>query len=89
MHLLTFIMKNNREATHNHKRAGTVVVLESTGELAKVLIPGSEDEFWVKLTDLTDLVGGVIEKSKPGKKQSRKDRPNASPNSQYRIVRAA
>ena len=82
-------MKNNREATHNHKRAGTVVVLESTGELAKVLIPGSEDEFWVKLTDLTDLVGGVIEKSKPGKKQSRKDRPNASPNSQYRIVRAA
>jgi hypothetical protein len=82
-------MKNNRQPTHNHKTAGAVVVLESTAQLAKVLILARGDEFWVKLTDLTESVGGVIEKSKPGKKQSRKDRPNASPNSQYHIVRAA
>jgi hypothetical protein len=63
------------------------VLLESTAELAKILVPLSGDEFWVRLTDLTQL-GGVIEKDKPGKKQSGKSRPNASPNSQYRIVRA-
>lgn len=82
-------MKNNQQATHNHKRAGAVLVLESTAELAKVLVPASGDEFWVKLVDLTLLVDGVIEKSKPAKKQSREHRPNASPNSQYRVVRAA
>ena len=60
-------MKNN-QATHNHKRVGAVVVLESTAELAKVVIPESGDEFWVRLTDLTELVGGAVEKSKPGKK---------------------
>jgi hypothetical protein len=59
-------MKNHQPATYSHKRAGAVVLLESTAELAKVLIPASGDEFWVKLTDLTRLVGGVIEKSKPG-----------------------
>jgi hypothetical protein len=83
-------MKNNNEqATHNHKRAGAVILLESTAELAKVVIPASGDAFWVRLTDLTQLVGGVTEKSKPGKKQSVKSRPNASTNSQYRVVRAA
>lgn len=82
-------MKNNQEATHNHKRVGAVVVLESTAELAKVVIPASGDEFWVRLTDLTPLVGGVIEKSKLVKKRLGKNRPNASPNSQYRVVRAA
>jgi hypothetical protein len=81
-------MKNNQPATHNHKRAGAVVVLESTSELAKVLIPASGDEFWVKLADLT-LVGTIIEKVKPAKKQSAKSRPNASPNPQYRVVHAA
>ena len=65
------------------------MVLESTAQLAKVLVPARGDEFWVKLADLTLLVDGVIEKSKPGKKQAEKDRPNASPNSQYRVVRAA
>jgi hypothetical protein len=83
-------MKNNNEqATHNHKRAGAVMLLESTAELAKVVIPASGDEFWVRLADLTQLVGGEIEKSRPAKKQSAKSRPNASPNSQYRVVRAA
>ena len=81
-------MRNNREATHNHKRAGEVVLLESTAELAKVLVPASGDEFWVKLTDLTQL-GAVIEKSKSRKKQPGQDRPSASANSQYRIVRVA
>jgi hypothetical protein len=60
-------MKNLQQATHNHKRAGAVVVLQSTAELAKVLVPGSGDEFWVKLVDLTE-VSAVVEKSKPAKK---------------------
>ena len=82
-------MKNNREITHNHKRAGAVVLLESTAELAKVLVPATGDEFWVRLTDLSQLVGGAIEKSKARKKQPGQNRPNASPNSQYRVVRVA
>jgi hypothetical protein len=82
-------MKNSLPTTHNHKRAGAVVLLESTAVLAKVLIPESGDEFWVKLSDLTQVFGGVIEKSKPGKKQLGESRPNASPNSRYRVVRAA
>jgi hypothetical protein len=57
-------MKNSREATHDHKRVGTVVVLESTGELAKVLIPTTGDEFWVKLIDLTPLSDVVVVKRK-------------------------
>jgi hypothetical protein len=81
-------MKNNPQTTHNHKRAGEVMLLESTAVLGKVLTT-SGDEFWVKLTDLTQLVGGVIEKSKPGKKRPGNNRPIASPNSQYRVVRAA
>lgn len=88
--MLAYGMKNNQHATHNHKRVGAVVLLESTAELAKVVIPTSGDEFWVKLVDLTLLVPGAIEKTKRGKKQvSSKDRPNASPNSQYRVVRVA
>src|SRR5579872_6921633 len=61
-------MKNNQSATHSLKRAGSVVLLESTAVLGKVLNP-SGDEFWVKLTDLTELVGGGIGDSKPRKKQ--------------------
>jgi hypothetical protein len=82
-------MKNNQQATHNHKRAGSVVLLESTTELAKVLTLGSEDELWVRLTDLTPLVLGVIEKSRPSNKRLGKDYPNASPDSHYHAVRAA
>jgi hypothetical protein len=80
-------VKDNQRTTHNHKSAGAVVLLESTAELAKILVPSSGDEFWVRLTDLTQLAG-VVEKGKPGKKQSLKSRPNASANSQYRVVRA-
>jgi len=82
-------MKKNQQATHNHKRAGSVVLLESTTELGKVLMLVSGDEFWVRLTDLTPLVSGVIEKSKPSNKPLGKNRPNTSPNSHYRSVRAA
>jgi hypothetical protein len=82
-------MKNNPLATHNHKRAGAVTLLESSGELGKVLIPASGDEFWVRMVDLTQLVNGVIEKSPSTKKRSAKSRPNASPNNQYRVVRVA
>ena len=48
-------MKNSNQATHNHKRVGAVIVLQSTRELAEVQIPSSGDHFWVKLTDLTEL----------------------------------
>jgi hypothetical protein len=82
-------MKNNLQATHHHKTAGAVVVLESTTQLARVSIPTKGDEFWVKLTDLTELVGGEVEKGKSARKRSPKERPNASANSQYRVIRAA
>jgi hypothetical protein len=82
-------MKNTQEATHNHKRAGAVVVLQTTAELAKVMVPASGDEFWVKLSDLVELTAGAAVASKPSKKQSRADRPNASANSRYRVVRVA
>lgn len=61
-------MKAIQQATHNHKRAGAVVVLHSTEGLAKILIPTSGDEFWVKREDLTELVGGVVEKIRPSKR---------------------
>jgi hypothetical protein len=80
-------MKNNQQATHDHKRAGSVVLLESTAVLGKVLTTNG-DEFWVKLEDLT-LAGGEIEKPKAGKKRPASDRPIASANSRYRVVRAA
>jgi hypothetical protein len=48
-------MKNINEATHSHKRAGAVVVLRSTAELAEVLVPSSRDHFWVMRSDLTEL----------------------------------
>jgi hypothetical protein len=63
-------MKNNQSATHSLKRAGSVVLLESTTVLGKVLNP-SGDEFWVKLSDLTELVDDVISESKQTKKQLR------------------
>jgi hypothetical protein len=77
-----------KQATHNHKRAGEVVLLESTAELGKVLVLASGDEFWVMLTDLTQLGGTVAEKSKLGKNQLANNRPNAPSNSRYRVVRA-
>jgi hypothetical protein len=65
-------MKNSQQATHSHKRLGSVVVLQSTVELAKISVSASGDECWVKLIDLTPLLAGVIEESKPGKKHSEK-----------------
>jgi hypothetical protein len=82
-------MKNTQKATHDHKRAGAVVFLESTTGLAKVSVAASGDEFWVKLTDLTPLVEGAVEEAKPSKKRSKKTPPNASANSHYRVGRAA
>ena len=48
-------MKNTEQPTHNHKRAGAVIVLRSTAELAEVQVPVSGDHFWVKIADLTKL----------------------------------
>jgi hypothetical protein len=79
-------MSNIEQATHNHKRAGAVVVLESTAELARIRVLTSRDEFWVKLKDLAELVGGVVPESKPSKKESRANRVNASPTRARRVV---
>jgi hypothetical protein len=61
-------MSNIEQATHNHKRAGAVVILQSTAELARIRVLTSGDEYWVKLTDVAELVGGVVPQSKPSKK---------------------
>lgn len=58
-------MKTIHEATHNHKRAGAVAVLQSTAELAQVTTISGE-AFWVKLADLTELPANRMEK--PSKK---------------------
>lgn len=63
-------------------------MLESTSVLGKVLKP-SGDEFWVKLTDLTDVVGSAIEGGKPGKKRVGKDYSHADAKSLDRIVHTA
>jgi len=87
--MLRWSMKNNQQATHDHKRAGTVVVLESTGELAKVLIPTTGDEFWVKLIDLTPLTDVVIDKQKLTRQLSGRNHLPPAANRHRRAVRAA
>jgi hypothetical protein len=87
--MLKWGMMNIPQATHNHKRVGAVVLLESTTELAKVLVLTGEDEFWVRLTDLTPFGDNLIEKGRGTKSHQSKTRPNVSPNSHYRVVRAA
>jgi hypothetical protein len=87
--MLRLSMKNNQQATHNHKRVGPVVLLQSTTELAKVLVLASEDEFWVKRSDLTLVGDDLIEKGTTAKIRQSKTRPNVSSNPQYRVVRAA
>jgi hypothetical protein len=82
-------MIRNQQATHNHKSVGAVVLLESTTELAKVLVLASEDEFWVKLTDLSLFGDNLIKKSRGTKSHQIKIRPNVSANPHYRIVHAA
>jgi hypothetical protein len=79
-------MAENRNATHRHKTRGPVVLLESTAQLARVLVVDQGDEMWVKLADLSEGVHPVSKKTP--RKQSAKDRPNSSANSSYRIVRA-
>lgn len=64
-------MKSGHQATHNHKRVGDVVVLQSTPELAQVVTSAS-DTFWVKLTDLTEL--SADGSSRTVKKESRANR---------------
>jgi hypothetical protein len=63
-------MNSTKQATHHHKRAGAVTVLQSTADLARIHVVASSEEFWVKLTDLTELTGGVMPET-PRKKASR------------------
>jgi hypothetical protein len=78
-------MSENRIATHRHKTHGAVVLLETTAQLAKVLVVDQGDEMWVKLTDL--LEGAQAITKKRARTSSAKDRPNSSANANYRIVR--
>ena len=77
-------MIRNQQATHNHKRVGAVVLLESTTELAKVLVLTSQDEFWVKLTDLTVFGEDLVAKSTTVRSHRGKARPHVSSNPPHR-----
>lgn len=55
-------MKKIQAATHSHKRLGPVVVLQSTADLAQVVMTISGDTFWVKVAELTELSGDQLEK---------------------------
>ena len=72
-------MSNTEQPSHNHKRVGLVVVLELTAELARIRELTAGDEFWVKRTDLTELIDGVVQQSKPSTKEARAGRVKASP----------
>jgi hypothetical protein len=48
-----------QKATHEHKRVGAVVVLEWASELVKILVPSTGEQFWVKLADLSPLIGSA------------------------------
>ncbi len=71
-------MNSTKQATHNHKRAGAVRVLQSTTDLAKIHVVASGEEFWVKLSDLAELSGGVVPEIRPRKKAPREQSGNAS-----------
>lgn len=79
-------MSENQNATHRHKTHGDVILLESTAQLAKVLVVDRGDEIWVKLSDLSQGARAVAQKRT--RESSSKDRPNSSANSNYRIVRS-
>jgi hypothetical protein len=79
-------MTDSRVATHRHKTHGPVILLESTAQLAKVLVLDQGDEIWVKLSDLTQGAHAVSKKAP--RKASSKDRPTSSANSNYRIIRS-
>ncbi len=57
-------MKKIHQATHDHKRVGPVMVLQSTAELAQIVTVVGGDTFWVKLADLTQLSTNRVEKNK-------------------------
>ena len=82
-------MKSISEATHQHRRLGAVVVLQTTSELAKIAIPVSGEEFWVKISDLSELGAEVPAKSKPAKKQTKAERANAAADKRYHAARVA
>jgi hypothetical protein len=72
-------------ATHRHKTHGAVLLLETTAQLARVLVVDQGDEMWVKLADLSEGAQPITKK-RP-RAPSAKDRPNSSANANYRIVR--
>ena len=67
-------MNDRRSPTHRHKRVGDVVLLRSTAELAEVLTSTSGERFWVKLTELTELVD-----SGDQPRQRRRSQPPSAP----------
>jgi hypothetical protein len=77
-------MIRNQQATHNHKRVGAVVLLESTTELGKVLTLVGQDEFWVKLSDLTVFGEDLVAKSTTVRSHRGKTRPHVPSNPPYR-----
>jgi hypothetical protein len=56
-------MSENRNATHSHKTQGPVVLLESTAQLARVLLVSRDDEIWVKLADLLEDAQAIVKQN--------------------------
>jgi hypothetical protein len=81
-------MKIAPEATHRHKRLGAVVVLQMGSELAKIVMTNG-DEFWVKVSELTDLSVEVVAEPKSSKKQAKAARPAATVDSRLRVAHVA
>jgi hypothetical protein len=78
-------MSKNGNATHSHKTLGAVLLLESSAELAKVLVVDRDDEIWVKRSDLSEGAQAMLKEH--GRESSARDRLNNLANSNHRGVR--
>jgi hypothetical protein len=74
-------MSENGNVTHSHKKLGAVLLLESSAELAKVLVVDRDDEIWVKRSDLSEGAQAMLKKHV--RKSSARGRLNTLANSNY------
>jgi hypothetical protein len=78
-------MSEKGNATHSHRTLGAVLLLESSAELAKVLVVDRDDEIWVKRSDLSEGAQAMLEKHV--RESSARGRLNASANGNHRGLR--
>jgi hypothetical protein len=79
-------MSETRNATHWHKTQGAVVLLESTAQLAKILIVDKGEVIWVKLAQLSEGAR-KLPKKRARRDAKAKDRPISPADSNHRIAR--